>query len=146
MVVVLRKKGVNTIRLVISYDKKGIDNLINTTDKVNKNYFIQETFIYTDTLNEEVFKDAKQLVEISYNNLILEIGSISEKDINKKGGFEHYGVIKNDYIILKGSIPGPQKRGLIITYAIRPTKFVAKKKFEVLELRWKPNYLIKTES
>jgi large subunit ribosomal protein L3 len=72
---------------------------------------------------------------IVYNNLILEVGKISEKDINKKSGFEHYGVIKNDYMILKGSIPGPQKRGLVITPAIRPSKFQAKKKFEVLGLR-----------
>jgi large subunit ribosomal protein L3 len=72
---------------------------------------------------------------ITYNNLIMEVGKISEKDINKKGGFEHYGVIKNDYIILKGSIPGPQKRGIVITAPIRPTKFQAKKKFEVLNLR-----------
>jgi len=71
---------------------------------------------------------------ITYNNLILEIGKIAEKDINKKGGFEHYGVVKTDYMILKGSIPGPKKRGLIITSALRPTKFQAKKKFEVLEL------------
>ena len=83
---------------------------------------------------------------IVYNNLILEVGSvqstpsavggkINEKDINKKGGFEHYGVVKTDYLILKGSIPGPKKRGLVITPAIRPTKYLAKKKFEVLELR-----------
>lgn len=72
---------------------------------------------------------------ITYNNLVLEVGKIKEKDINKSGGFEHYGVIKTDYIILKGSIPGPQKRGLMITPAIRPTKYKAKKKFEVLELR-----------
>lgn len=72
---------------------------------------------------------------ITYNNLVLEIGKIKEKDINKKGGFEHYGVIKTDYIILKGSIPGPKKRGLVITPAIRPTKYKAKKKIEVVELR-----------
>ncbi|MBU2576841.1 MAG: 50S ribosomal protein L3 [Nanoarchaeota archaeon] len=72
---------------------------------------------------------------VTYNSLILEVGKISEKDINQKGGFEHYGVIKTDYIILKGSIPGPQKRGLVITTAIRPTKSTVKKKFEVLELR-----------
>ena len=72
---------------------------------------------------------------ITYNNLILEVGKISEKDINRKGGFEHYGIIKTDYIILKGSIPGPKKRGLMITTALRPTRFMAKKKFEVLELR-----------
>jgi large subunit ribosomal protein L3 len=67
--------------------------------------------------------------------VILEVGKTSEKDINPKGGFGHYGVVKNDYIILKGSVPGPQKRGIMITQPIRPTKFMAKKKFEVLELR-----------
>ncbi|MCK5321069.1 50S ribosomal protein L3 [Candidatus Pacearchaeota archaeon] len=72
---------------------------------------------------------------ITYNNLILSVGKISEKDINKKSGFDHYGVIKTDYLILKGSIPGPKKRGLMITTAIRPTRYVAKKKFEVIELR-----------
>ena len=72
---------------------------------------------------------------ITYNNLILKVGKTSEEDINKKSGFEHYGVIKTDYIILKGSIPGPQKRGIVITNPIRPTKYQAKKKFEVIELR-----------
>tara|TARA_Y100000310_G_scaffold265631_1_gene276779 strand:- start:12310 stop:13290 length:981 start_codon:yes stop_codon:yes gene_type:complete len=72
---------------------------------------------------------------MTYNNLILEIGKISEKDINKKGGFKHYGIIKTDYLILRGSIPGPKKRGLFITYSIKPSKFQAKKKFEILELR-----------
>jgi len=72
---------------------------------------------------------------VCYNSVILEVGKTSEKDINPKGGFGHYGVIKNDYIILKGSVPGPQKRGVMITQPIRPTKFMAKKKFEVLELR-----------
>ena len=72
---------------------------------------------------------------ITYNNLILKVGKTSEEDINRKGGFEHYGVIKNDYMILKGSIPGPQKRGLMITTAIRPTEVQLKKKFEVLELQ-----------
>ena len=72
---------------------------------------------------------------ICYNSLILEVGKIGEKDINPKGGFGHYGVVKSDYIILKGSVPGPQKRAVVMTQALRPTKFMAKKKFEVLELR-----------
>ena len=72
---------------------------------------------------------------VCYNSLILEVGNVKEKDINPKGGFGHYGVVKSDYIILKGSVPGPQKRGIVITRALRPTKFMAKKKFEVLEVR-----------
>lgn len=30
------------------------------------------------------------------------------------GGFPHYGIVKNDYIMLKGSIPGTKKRVITI--------------------------------
>ncbi len=76
---------------------------------------------------------------ISYNNLILEVGSrkseVESRNINLKGGFPHYGVVKNDYVVLKGSVPGPKKRGIVISAPIRSTKFMTKKKFEVVEVR-----------
>lgn len=72
---------------------------------------------------------------ICYNNLILESGKVSEKDINRKGGFKNYGKVKTDYLILKGSVPGPAKRGVVITTALRPTDSASKKNFEVIELR-----------
>lgn len=72
---------------------------------------------------------------VSYNSLVLEVGKASQKDVTPSGGFTHYGVVKNDYVLIKGSIPGPQKRGIVITQALRPTKKQAKKKYEVLELR-----------
>ena len=72
---------------------------------------------------------------ITYNNAILQIGKISEKDVNKKSGFHKYGNIKTDYVILKGSIPGPRKKALVITPAIRPTRKTFKQNFEVLEIR-----------
>jgi len=42
--------------------------------------------------------------------------------INPKGGFLHYGLIKNSYLLLKGSIPGPAKRIVIMTSAVRKNK------------------------
>ena len=56
-----------------------------------------------------------------YNKLILNTGS-NPNEINPKGGFLHYGLIKNDYLIVKGSIPGPTKRTILLTNAIRPNK------------------------
>jgi len=45
------------------------------------------------------------------NKRILKIGKSTEVElVNKKEGFINYGVVKNDYIILKGSIPGSAKR------------------------------------
>ena len=26
------------------------------------------------------------------------------------GGFPHYGIVKNDYMLIKGTVPGPKKR------------------------------------
>jgi len=34
----------------------------------------------------------------------------TKKSITPMGGFPHYGVVKNDFLILKGSIPGTKKR------------------------------------
>lgn len=48
--------------------------------------------------------------------------------------FPHYGKIRSDYIFVKGSVQGPQKRQLLITTALRPTKKITKQNFEVLNL------------
>jgi len=72
---------------------------------------------------------------IHYNNQIVFIGKISDKDINKKSGFKRYGKIKTDYIILRGSVPGPIKRPLLITAPLRKTKKQDKKNFEFLSLK-----------
>ncbi len=70
----------------------------------------------------------------SYNNKIVELGKISEKDINRKGGFKHYGDIKTEYIIVKGSVQGPQKRPILLTSNLRPSKKKIKQNFELIKL------------
>jgi len=72
---------------------------------------------------------------INYNNKIVLIGDINEKDINPKEGFKNYGKIKTDYLILFGSILGPCKRQLLITSSLRETKKQSKKNYEFIELR-----------
>ncbi|QQG39222.1 MAG: 50S ribosomal protein L3 [Candidatus Woesearchaeota archaeon] len=56
-----------------------------------------------------------------YNKWFIKIGT-NPKEVNPKGGFLHYGLIKNDYVILKGSVPGPAKRPVEITEPIRAPK------------------------
>lgn len=56
-----------------------------------------------------------------YNKWNLKIGE-SPEEINPKGGFLHYGLVKNNYILLKGSIPGPAKRIVVMTTARRAHK------------------------
>jgi large subunit ribosomal protein L3 len=71
---------------------------------------------------------------IHFNQNVLSSGKISEKDINPKSGFRHYGKIKSNYIIIKGSVQGPQKRQVMLTPSFRPTKSQSKKKYELMEL------------
>jgi large subunit ribosomal protein L3 len=54
-----------------------------------------------------------------YNKRIVKLGDKAE-EITPAGGFLHYGVLRNDYVVLKGSIPGPIKRMVRIRPAVRP--------------------------
>ena len=56
-----------------------------------------------------------------FNKMILIIGNDGSK-INPKGGILHYGLVKNDYLLVKGSVPGPSKRAVIMTEAQRHRK------------------------
>ena len=57
---------------------------------------------------------------MEYNKQILKIGT-DPKEVNPKGGFLHYGLVKNTYLLIKGSVPGPAKRAIVLTYPRRPT-------------------------
>lgn len=60
---------------------------------------------------------------VDYNKQIMLIGDKPEQ-VNIKGGFNNYGVVKNNYLLIKGSIAGPPKRIIRIETAIRPNKKV----------------------
>jgi len=53
-----------------------------------------------------------------FNKRILKV-SENASEITPAGGFLHYGVLRNPYILVKGSIPGPVKRLIRIRPAIR---------------------------
>jgi len=56
-----------------------------------------------------------------YNKRILKIGE-DAKEINPKSGFDNYGIVKGDYVIIEGSVPGSKKRLIRLRTAIRPPK------------------------
>ncbi len=58
-----------------------------------------------------------------YNKQILMLGKKEDvQKINPKGGFKKYGKIKNNFLIVSGSVMGPSKRIIALRKAIRPTK------------------------
>ncbi len=60
-----------------------------------------------------------------YNKRILRIGSAGV-DITPAGGFLNYGIIRNGYVMLKGTIPGTVKRLVRLRHAIRPSARIPK--------------------
>lgn len=65
-----------------------------------------------------------------FNKRIMQIGK-DGKTVTPEGGFLNYGMIRNDYIIIKGSVPGPAKRLVRMRPAVRPGK-----QFEVPEITY----------
>ncbi|MBS7288841.1 MAG: 50S ribosomal protein L3 [Candidatus Freyarchaeota archaeon] len=57
-----------------------------------------------------------------YNKYVLKIGNVNNEgeNINPEGGFLRYGLVKGDYVLLVGSVPGPTKRLVFMRYPIRP--------------------------
>lgn len=54
-----------------------------------------------------------------FNKRILKVASDTAK-INPKSGFEHYGDVRNEYVLIAGSVPGPVKRLVGMRAPIRP--------------------------
>jgi large subunit ribosomal protein L3 len=55
---------------------------------------------------------------VQYNNQILKI-SDNPEEVNPKGGLINYGVVKNEYLLVLGSIQGPKKRLITLTKPVR---------------------------
>jgi len=73
-----------------------------------------------------------------FNKRILKIGEKGE-EVTPAGGFPNYGVIRNSYIILHGSIPGPTKRLISMRDAIRYQRGVKVEKPEITYIRLQVN-------
>ena len=77
-----------------------------------------------------VRKTIRQAGQVGYhkrtelNKKILRISNPEESEITPAGGFLNYGEVKNPYMIIQGSLPGPSKRLLRFRDATRPRKIV----------------------
>ncbi len=72
-----------------------------------------------------------------YNKRILVMSSTdkdSDRSINPTGGFKHFGLVKGEYMIVRGSIPGVPKRIIKMRHPIRnvPKKVLEPKVLEVV--------------
>jgi large subunit ribosomal protein L3 len=69
-----------------------------------------------------------------WNKWILKI-SDNVEEINQIAGFKSYGVVKNEYLVMKGSIQGHKKRLVTLSLAARPNKRYPKVAPEITYIR-----------
>jgi len=71
-----------------------------------------------------------------YDKRIMIIGNTEQKEfeINPEGGFKHFGFVKGDYIVLRGSVPGTYRRLIKLRSQIRniPSKIIKPNILEVV--------------
>jgi len=69
---------------------------------------------------------------VAYNNKIISVGKSENLGLK---GITNFGDVKADYMLIRGSVQGPHKRQILLTYPLRETRKQIKKNFEFLELR-----------
>jgi large subunit ribosomal protein L3e len=97
----------------------------------------QKGFHHRTEINKKVFRIGKGVrteggKEV-HNNAATEF-DLTQKSITPMGGFVHYGEVKEDFVLLKGSVQGPTKRVITLRKALHvSTKRVA---LEKVNLKW----------
>ena len=59
---------------------------------------------------------------------------VTEKKITPLGGFPHYGIVKNDFLMLKGAIVGTKKRVITLRKSLHPQ--VSRSALEEINLKF----------
>eukprot|EP01115_Flamella_aegyptia_P001382 TRINITY_DN122813_c0_g1_i1.p1 TRINITY_DN122813_c0_g1~~TRINITY_DN122813_c0_g1_i1.p1 ORF type:complete len:388 (-),score=213.64 TRINITY_DN122813_c0_g1_i1:66-1229(-) len=76
----------------------------------------QRGFFHRTEVNKKVFRIGKA---DDTKNATTDF-DLTEKRITPLGGFPHYGVVDEDFLILKGCVPGPKKRCVTLRKSIIP--------------------------
>eukprot|EP00899_Mesostigma_viride_P014650 jgi/Mesvir1/23186/Mv22652-RA.1 len=90
----------------------------------------QQGYHHRTEINKKIYKIGK--ADTDSHKATTEFDQ-TDKPITPMGGFPHYGIIKNDYIIVKGGILGPKKR--VVT--LRRTMYKQTKRNALEEIKLK---------
>jgi large subunit ribosomal protein L3 len=56
---------------------------------------------------------------VEYNHKVMAVGDEKSLPLTPSGGFPHFGNLRGEYILVKGSVPGPSRRPVIVRYPVR---------------------------
>jgi len=81
----------------------------------------QNGYHHRTELNKKIYRIGKA----EDDNDASTANDLTEKSITPMGGFPHYGVITNDWVMIKGGVIGPKKRVITFRKNLRPNTTVA---------------------
>lgn len=70
-------------------------------------------------MNKKVYRIGRAASSGVQNNASTN-ADLTEKNITPLGGFPHYGVVRNDFVMVKGCVVGPKKRVLMLRKSLVP--------------------------
>jgi len=91
----------------------------------------QHGYFHRTEMNKKIYRIGAGANRGVKNNATTE-ADIQDKNITPMGGFPHYGVVNNDYIMVKGQIVGTKKRAITLRKSVIPQiKNIALEKIDV---------------
>jgi len=78
----------------------------------------QQGYHHRTEINKKVYKIGKSIQD-DPNNASTEADP-TQKSITPMGGFPHYGIVRNEFIMIKGSVMGTKKRVITLRKSLNP--------------------------
>ena len=70
-------------------------------------------------MNKKIYRIGKGVVNGATNSASTN-ADLTEKNITPLGGFPHYGVVRDDFLMVKGGVIGPKKKFLMLRKSLVP--------------------------
>lgn len=93
----------------------------------------QSGYHHRTEMNKKIFRIGKGARGGVKNNASTE-SDLTEKNITPLGGFPHYGVVQDDFVMIKGCCIGPKKRVLVLRKSLFPQ--VSRRALEEVNLKF----------
>jgi len=77
----------------------------------------QHGYHHRTEINKKVYRIGKKGQD---SHLASTEFDVTSKEITPLGGFPHYGVVKEDYLMIKGQVPGTKKRAITLRRSLLP--------------------------
>ncbi|KAG2385786.1 hypothetical protein C9374_002935 [Naegleria lovaniensis] len=80
----------------------------------------QKGFFHRVHQNKKIYRLGKSLLTEEGKKSAMTDFDLTEKDINPMGGFVNYGVVENDWVMIKGNVQGPARRVVTLRKTLIP--------------------------